>query len=140
MKKLLVLLVVLGVTVLTQAETENYPIRGQQEYYGYRGYKSAIGLTVLPWSLPNEESSVVGLRFNLGWGGFRSMNGIDLGLSSVSDSASGLQINLFNYVKDEAKGLQIGLVNIAGGLTGCQIGLLNYAERQQFFPIINFGF
>ena len=35
--------------------------RGNGNAYGWRGWDMAIGGTILPWSIPNEESSVYGL-------------------------------------------------------------------------------
>lgn len=133
-----------------------YVSRGQQDYYGYRGYDLAIGGTLFAWAVPNEESSVTGVRLNFGCGAYRATRGLDLGAFSVSREASALQANLLgqattgnmsglqvggvNVVGGEMCGVQIGLVNVAERLSGVQIGLLNFAVSQHFFPILNIAF
>ena len=133
-----------------------YVSRGQQDYYGYRGYDLAIGGSILAWAVPNEESSVTGVRMNFGWGVYRATRGLDLGAFSVSWEASALQANLLgqvttgnmnglqiggvNVVGGEMCGVQIGVVNVAERLSGVQIGLLNFAVSQHFFPIVNIAF
>lgn len=133
-----------------------YVSRGQQDYYGYRGYDLAIGGTLFAWAMPNEESSVTGLRLNFGWGLYRATRGLDVGAFSVGREASALQANLLGqFVTGDAHGLQVGGVNVVGGemcgvqigfvnvaerLSGLQIGLLNFAVSQHFFPILNMAF
>ena len=127
--------------------------RGGGNPYGYRSYDTVIGLTVLPWSLPNEESSVKGLRLNLGWGYYAGTYGLDLGAFSrtgefrglganwlghfADRDAKGLQVGLVNVTGRSAVGLQIGLVNYVERLEGVQIGLLNFATSQWTLPFIN---
>ena len=129
--------------------------RGGGNPYGYRSYDTAIGLTVLPWSFPNEESSVKGLRLNFGWGSYVGTYGLDLGAFSnggefrglganwighfADRDAKGLQIGLVNVTGHCAVGLQIGLVNYVERLEGVQIGLLNIATSQWTLPFINIG-
>lgn len=129
--------------------------RGGGNPYGYRSYDTAIGLTVLPWSLPNEESSVTGLRLNFGWGYYAGTYGLDLGAFSntgefrgiganwighlADQDAKGLQVGLVNVTGHRAVGLQIGLVNYVERLEGVQIGLLNFATSQWTLPFINIG-
>ena len=129
--------------------------RGGGNPYGYRSYDTAIGLTVLPWSFPNDESSVRGLRLNLGWGYYAGTYGLDLGTFSNSGEFRGLGANWIGHYSDrDAKGLQVGLVNVTGHcavglqiglvnyverLEGVQIGLLNFATSQWTLPIINIG-
>lgn len=123
--------------------------------YGYRSYDTAIGLTVLPWSFPNEESSVTGLRLNFGWGYYAGTYGLDLGAFSntgefrglganwighyADRDAKGLQVGLVNVTGHRAVGLQIGLVNYVERLEGVQIGLLNFATSQWTLPFVNIG-
>ena len=86
--------------------------RGGNNSYGWQSYDIVLGVTVLPWSIPNEESSVYGLRLNFGWGA---------------------------YV--DTYGLQIAFVNVAEDLHGVQIGVLNFNNSGlKCFPIINIGF
>ena len=129
--------------------------RGGGNPYGYRSYDMAIGLTLLPWSLPNNESSVKGLRLNLGWGYYVGTYGVDLGAFSNTGEFRGIGANLLgNLAESDAKGLQVGLVNITGRcaaglqiglvnyverLEGVQIGLLNFATSQWTLPFINIG-
>ena len=129
--------------------------RGGRNPYGYRSYDTAIGLTLLPWSFPNDESSVKGLRLNFGWGHYAGTYGLDLGAFSKSGGfrgvganwighyadhdAKGLQVGLVNVTGHRAVGLQIGLVNYVERLEGVQIGLLNFATSQWTLPIINIG-
>lgn len=128
--------------------------RGGGADYGWRQYSLPLGLTVLPWSVPNFECSVYGLRLNLGWGGYDGTYGLDAGVFSSSRSFGGIAANgLGNYVTGEAagievgavnvagvmKGLQIGFVNFADNLGGAQIGVLNFNRAGITFPIINFG-
>lgn len=130
--------------------------RGNGNPYGYRSYDMAIGGTILPWAIPNCESSVTGVRINLGWGFYERTTGFDTGTFSYSGDASGLQINLLgnaatrdaigiqiglvNVVKKNDYGLQIGLINYADHLSGMQIGLLNFAKSQWTLPILNIAF
>ena len=130
--------------------------RGGVNPYGYRSYDMAIGLTFLPWAVPNFESSVKGLRLNLGWGHYAGSYGIDVGTFSSSGDFGGIAANVFgNAVDGDAAGLQVGLVNIVGGrsaglqiglvnytsrLCGVQIGLLNISTEQWTLPIINAAF
>ena len=129
--------------------------RGAGNPYGYRAYNTVIGFTLLPWSLPNDESSVTGLRLNLGWGRYAWTRGVDLGAFSYSGEfrgiaanvlgnradgdALGLQVGLVNLAGRRAAGLQIGLVNHVERLEGVQIGLLNFATSQWTLPFINIG-
>ena len=69
--------------------------RGNGNAYGWRGWDMAIGGTILPWSIPNEESNVYGLRINLGWGSYASTYGIDAGAFSSSTQDFG---GIGNYV------------------------------------------
>ena len=127
--------------------------RSTETGYGYRSYVTGLGFTVLPWSFPNYESSVYGLRTNLGWGYYRESVGLDSGLFSHAGSCSALQINVFGNLTDQdsdglhiglvnvvgkrQRGLQIGLVNYADYLQGVQIGLLNFTGRQCCLPLLN---
>ncbi len=129
--------------------------RGGGNPYGYRSYDTAIGLTFLPWSFPNDESSVRGLRLNFGWGYYAGTYGLDIGSFSntgefrglgvnwighfADRDAKGLQIGLVNVTGQRAVGLQIGLVNYVERLEGVQIGLLNFATSQWTLPFINIG-
>jgi len=129
--------------------------RGGGNGYGYVSYNTAIGATFLPWSLPNFESTVKGVRFNLGWGSHVGMYGLDTGLFGTSESfrgvsatvlgaftrdAKGVEIGLVNVTDGHTAGLQIGLVNATESLCGVQIGLLNFAWSQWSIPIINAAF
>ena len=132
--------------------------RGGNNGYGWRSYDIAVGVTVLPWSIPNEECSVYGLRLDFGWGSYVDTFGLDAGVFSdtkrnfggfsaalFGNSAGGLmkgvQIGLVNVAQDSAYGLQIGAVNFARDLHGVQIGVLNFNETGlKCFPIINAGF
>lgn len=130
--------------------------RGGGNAYGYRSYDMAIGFTFLPWAVPNFESSVKGLRLNLGWGSYAGTYGLDVGAFSnagdfagiagnflgnfVEGDAAGLQVGLVNVVGRDMAGLQIGLVNYTSHLSGVQIGLLNFATQQWTLPIINIAF
>ncbi len=107
--------------------------RGGENGYGYRSYTTAIGLTFMPWAMPNSESTVKGLRLNFGWGRYAETYGIDAGLFSNSGAFGGISGNLLgNAVSEDVAGIQAGLVNVAGRTaSGVQIGLVNYAERLQ---------
>lgn len=128
--------------------------RGGGNPYGYRAYDTAVGLTVLPWSLPNFESTVRGVRFNFGWGRYAGTYGLDSGLFSVAGDFAGVAVNLLGqYVDGDATGLQVGLANVgrhvrglqvgvvnhAERLDGVQIGLLNFATTQWSVPLVNIG-
>ncbi|MGN0847000.1 MAG: LA_2272 family surface repeat-containing protein [Kiritimatiellia bacterium] len=136
-----------------QAHDVRFIARDGDNGYGYRSYDTAIGFTFLPWSFPNFESTVKGVRLNLGWGHYAGTYGLDVGTFSnagtfggiavnwcgnVADSATGLQIGLVN-AGGHARGLQIGLVNHVQRLDGVQIGLLNFARSQWSVPFINIG-
>ena len=128
--------------------------RGNGNAYGWRQYALPIGLTVLPWSIPNFECSVYGLRLNLGWGEYDGTYGLDAGVFSLKQEFGGISANFFgNYaVRDSAgletgalnvagtmRGLQIGFVNVADALYGVQIGVLNFNGSGITFPILNIG-
>ena len=132
--------------------------RGNGNAYGWRGWDMAIGGTILPWSIPNEESNVYGLRINLGWGEYANTYGIDAGAfsattqdfggiaanlcgNSVGGTMGGIQIGAVNVVRGSTYGLQIAFVNFAEDLHGVQIGGLNFNNSGlKCFPIINVGF
>ena len=132
--------------------------RGNGNAYGWRGWDMAIGGTILPWSIPNEESNVYGLRLNLGWGEYANTYGIDAGAFSavahdfggiaanlcgnvVGETMGGIQVGAVNIVRGRAYGLQIAFVNFAEDLHGVQIGGLNFNNTGiRCFPIINVGF
>jgi len=132
--------------------------RGGGNAYGWQSYDTVVGVTVLPWSIPNEESSVYGVRFNFGWGPFVDMYGLDSGFFSytkrdfggvsptifgnyVGGVMKGVQIGVVNAVDGGTYGLQVGLVNFAGDLHGVQIGVLNFnGTGVPCLPIINAGF
>lgn len=128
--------------------------RGGGNEYGYRQYSTPIGVTVLPWSMPNFESSVYGVRLNFGWGAYHRTYGLDSGVFSRSKEFAGISWTVFgNYIEGRAVGIQAGLVNISTEMTGLQIGLVNFTERligiqigvlnfntsQVTLPIINIG-
>lgn len=129
--------------------------RSVENGYGYVSYATVFGLTLGGASLPNDESTVNGVRLNLGWGGYAKTAGLDFGLFSDSGefggigvnllghyterNATGIQIGLANVTGGEVRGLQIGAVNYARTLKGVQIGFLNFATEQQTLPILNVG-
>ncbi|MBO7721101.1 MAG: hypothetical protein J6T01_01700 [Kiritimatiellae bacterium] len=129
--------------------------RDSSNGYGYRQYALPIGLTFLPWSAPNFESSVYGVRFNFGWGSYAGTYGIDWGVFSrgvefggiganvfgnhFAGDARGIDVGFVNVADGEACGVQIGAVNVAGRLRGLQIGFLNFNRSGIVFPLINFG-
>ena len=128
--------------------------RGAGEGYGWRQYSLPVGLTVLPWSIPNFESSVYGLRVNLGWGEYDGTYGLDAGVFSSRKTFGGISANVVgNYAADESMGIETGAVNIAGTMRGLQLGFVNFADclygvqigvlnfnRSGItFPIINVG-
>ena len=105
--------------------------RGGNNAYGWRSYDTAVGVTVLPWSIPNEESSVYGVRLNFGWGAFVDMRGLDSGLFSYTKrDFGGISLTLFgNYVGGTMKGVQVGVVYVVdGGAYGRQVGAVNFAR------------
>jgi len=120
--------------------------RGGNNTYGWRSYDTVLGATFLPWSVPNEESSVYGVRINLGWGAFVNTSGLDLGLFSntkrdfagistsvfggcAGESMKGIQVGLVNIVGGNAYGLQTAAVNVVnGGAYGLQVGAVNFAQ------------
>jgi len=103
--------------------------RGAGDGYGWRQYSLPIGLTVLPWSIPNFESSVYGLRVNLGWGEYAGTYGLDAGVFSSRKTFGGISANFFgNYAAAESAGIETGAVNIAGTMRGLQFGFVNFAE------------
>ena len=132
--------------------------RGNGNAYGWRGWDMAIGGTILPWSVPNEESSVYGLRLNLGWGAYANTYGLDAGAFSsttqdfggvaanlcgnvVGGTMGGVQVGAVNAVRGSAYGLQVAFVNFADDLHGLQIGVLNFNNSGlKCFPIVNAGF
>ena len=132
--------------------------RGNGNEYGWRGWDMAIGGTILPLSIPNEESSIYGLRINLGWGEFANTYGLDAGAFSsctknfggiaanlcgnvVGETMGGVQVGAVNIVRGGAYGLQIAFVNFAEDLHGVQVGVLNFNNSGlKCFPIINAGF
>lgn len=131
--------------------------RGGGNPYGWRSYDLAIGATVLPWSVPNAESSVCGLRLNFGWGAYVDTYGLDAGLfsqtsrdfggiaanflgNSVESTMGGVQIGAVNLA-GTAYGLQFGFVNAADDLHGLQVGFLNFnSSGVKCFPVLNIGF
>ena len=132
--------------------------RGGNNNYGWQSYDLAVGLTVLPWSVPNSESSVYGLRFDFGWGAYENTSGLDLGVfgvttrdfgglgiellgNAVGGTMGGVQIGCVNIVSGTAYGLQIGVVNFAETLYGVQIGVLNFNNSGvKCLPILNAAF
>jgi len=132
--------------------------RGNGNAYGWRGWDMAVGATFLPWSFPNEESSVYGFRLNFGWGAYANTYGLDAGAfsfvtkdfggiaanlvgNSVGGTMGGIQIGAVNIVRGRAYGLQIAFVNFAQDLHGVQIGGLNFNNTGlRCFPIVNMGF
>lgn len=140
------------------AEQLAFVERGGENNYGWQSYDLAVGVTVLPWSIPNSESSVYGLRFNFGWGAYVDMYGLDSGLFSVTTrdfggfsatifgnlvegEMDGVQIGVANIARGAAYGLQVGVVNFAEDLHGVQIGVLNFNRSGlACFPVLNAGF
>lgn len=132
--------------------------RGGNNTYGWRSYDIPLGVTILPWAIPNEECSVYGLRLNFGWGAYRDTFGLDAGVFStcardfggiavnlfgnaVGNQMCGIQIGGVNIVRGSAYGLQIGAVNFAADLHGVQLGFLNFNNTGlRCFPVLNVGF
>lgn len=141
MKKLLLVCVALLCAGVGSARDLEFVARDAQNGYGYRQYIVPIGVTVLPWTFPNFESSVYGFRVNLGWGRYAKTYGIDGGVCSFGKETAGLAGNLIcNVAEDDVYGVQIGGVNYAGHLHGLQIGFLNFNRAGIAFPLINIGF
>ena len=136
-----------------EAHNVHFVARDAQNGYGYRSYDTVIGFTFLPWSCPNFESTVRGVRLNLGWGSYAGTYGLDFGTFSNAASFGGVAVNWFGNYATSATGLQIGLANMGGHarglqigfvnhverLDGVQIGLLNFATSQWSVPFINIG-
>ena len=132
--------------------------RGGNNSYGWRSYDTVVGVTVLPWSIPNDESSIYGVSLNFGWGSFVDMYGLDFGLFSCTTRDFGgislalfgnyvggttrcVQVGVVNVVDGSAYGLQAGVVNFAQDLHGVQIGVLNFnGTGVACLPILNVGF
>ena len=132
--------------------------RGNGNAYGWRGWEMAVGFTLLPWTVPNFESNVYGLRINLGWGPYANTYGLDAGAfssttsdfggiaanlcgNSVGGTMGGIQVGAVNIVRGRAYGLQIAFVNFADDLHGVQIGGLNFNRSGvACLPLINAGF
>ena len=111
------------------ARDVTFVTRGGGNGYGWRQYNMPVGLTFLPWSFPNFESSVYGLRLNLGWGEYDGTYGLDAGVFSLRNNFGGISANFFgNCARAEATGLEIGAVNLAGTMRGLQIAFVNVAE------------
>lgn len=110
------------------ARDVTFQTRGAGENYGWRQYDLPIGLTVLPWSCPNYECSVYGVRFNFGWGRYERVYGLDTGLFGSSREFGGVSATIFgNWTEGEAVGVVIGGVNVAGTMRGIQFGFVNSA-------------
>ncbi len=136
------------------AHDVTFVARNSANGYGYRQYDLPIGFTFLPWAAPNFESSVYGVRLNLGWGRYDRTMGIDAGAFSHSrkfggiaanfcgnwsdGDAAGLQVGFVN-AGATVYGLQIGAVNVADRLCGVQIGFLNFNSAGIVLPVINAG-
>ena len=104
--------------------------RGAGNEYGYRQYSVPLGVTLLAWTMPNFESSVYGVRLNLGWSAYHGTYGLDSGVFSQSKEFAGISWTVFgNYIEGDATGIQAGLVNISGNMAGLQVGLVNFADR-----------
>lgn len=144
-------------TAARPSDNVTFVTRGGGNDYGYRGWTTVLGLTFLPWSMPNDESYVHGVRFDFGWGAYEETVGLDTGLfgvtkqdfvglapmlagSWVGGDARGVLAGAVNVVEGAMYGLQVGLLNHAGDLHGVQIGLLNFNDTGIFFPLINAGF
>ena len=135
-----------------------FVVRGNGNDYGWRGWDMVLGGTILPWSIPNEESNIYGARLNLGWGSYACTYGLDAGAFSsstrdfggiqanlcgnvVGETMGGIQAGAVNIVRGSAYGLQIAFVNFAEDLRGVQIGVLNFNNTGlRCFPVINMGF
>lgn len=110
------------------ARDVTFQVRGAGENYGWRQCDLPVGLTVLPWSVPNCESSVYGVRLNFGWGRYENVYGLDTGLFGASRTFGGVSATLVgNWTEGEACGIVVGGVNVAGTMRGVQIGLVNVA-------------
>lgn len=130
--------------------------RSAETGYGYDDGMTVVGLTFLPWAVPNSSWDVHGVRLNFGWGRHREVIGLDTGFFGASDyfgglsatvfgnfttgNADGVQLGIVNVVDSRVRGIQFGLVNYAGDLKGLQIGLLNFNTTGIFFPVLNLGF
>ncbi len=123
------------------ARDVRFVARDGQNGYGYRSFDVPIGFTFLPWSFPNFESTVKGVRLNLGWGTYVGTYGLDLGTFSDAGDFAGIAINWCGNVADTATGIQIGLVNAGGSARGLQIGFVNHVERMDGVQIglLNFA-
>ena len=80
--------------------------RGNGNEFGWRGWDLAIGGTILPWSIPNEESSVYGLRLNLGWGAYANTYGIDAGAGSAEAAGTRREGSELQHISFRYEGAQ----------------------------------
>jgi len=91
---------------------------------------SALQLSI--WAprvqLVPDYIDISGVKLNLPYGGNKKVAGVDLGIASINNSSSALQVNLFNRNLDNYVGFQAGLVNLAGTSNGVNIGLVNFTE------------
>jgi len=77
-----------------------------------------------------DNMDVSGLKINIHYGSNENVTGLDLGLVSINNNTSALQINaLVNSSHESFKGLQVGLFNFSGASNGITIGLLNSTEN-----------
>lgn len=131
-----------------------FSVRDNDHGYGWNQYNLPVGVTVLPWAIPNCESSVYGLRLDFGWGKYENTWGLGTGLFCRSADFRGLSVTAFGNWSVESSGIQaglanvadiqnglfIGLVNATGRLRGVQLGFLNFnAAGLPCFPLINAG-
>jgi len=83
-----------------------------------------------PIQLVSEESSVCGLRLDLGWGENRNVAGLDLGIANGAESIKGIEIGVFNRVhaadQSDSWGFQLAVLNDTDNTryTGVQLGLV----------------
>jgi len=110
-------------------DTENLTW-GEQDVNGL-----ALGL------IYGENNSLSGLDFGIAVRSSEVMNGVQLGLVTISGDGSGFQCGLFNRA-ELFHGLQLGLVNWSDDLYGVQLGVCNIISKGPvpFFPLFNMWF
>lgn len=73
----------------------------------------------------SNTRDLTGIQWTFIFSRASALEGLQLGLATSSDKASGMQWGALNMTKD-MKGAQVGFVNYAEKFTGLQFGLVNY--------------
>jgi len=138
MKKLIVLFAVMSALILSSAAQAGECIVGY--WFGSPKIEKQTELTGFRFGLPGSSGGPVhlhGMEFSFFCSSTERLDGFQLTLCgpALAGDVSGLQLSLYNRVRNNIDGVQLGVINGSDDQADLQIGVINYAKKASAFQL-----